>query len=73
MSVYEDVVATGKTYLGPATEAFLSRQCKWHLKKQPAELTREDLPELAKWCEIGGGLVMDKARAAELAGKIKVL
>jgi hypothetical protein len=73
VSVYEEVVATGKMYLGPATEAFLNRQCKWHLKKQPAEMTRSDLPELAKWCEIGAGLVMDKAKATELANKIKVL
>jgi hypothetical protein len=73
VSVYEEVVAASKVYLGPAAEAFLNRQCKWHLKKLPAEMTRSDLAELAKWCEIGGGLVMDKAKATEFANKVKAL
>ncbi len=73
MTVYEKVVATSKTYLGPATESFLSRQCKSHLKKLPEQLMTEDLENLAMWIEIGAGLVMDKAKATELAGKVRVL
>lgn len=73
MSVYEKVVATSKPYLGPATESFLSRQCKAHLKKQPDELISADLATLASWIEIGAGLVMDQAKATELAGKVKGL
>jgi hypothetical protein len=73
VTVYEKVVATSKNYLGPATESFLSRQCKSHLKKQPDELMTSDLEALAMWIEIGAGLVMDKGKATELAGKVRVL
>jgi hypothetical protein len=73
VTVYEKVVATSKNYLGPATESFISRQCKSHLKKQPDELMAADLEALAMWIEIGAGLVMDKAKATELAGKVKTL
>jgi hypothetical protein len=73
VTIYEKVVATSKTYLGPATESFLSRQCKSHLKKTPEELATADLEALAMWIEIGAGLVMDKAKATELAGKVRGL
>jgi len=73
MTTYEKVIATGKVYLGPATEAFVNRQCKWHLKKTPETLAAGDLAELAKWIEIGAGLVMDKGKATELAGKVRTL
>ena len=73
MTTFEKVIATGKVYLGPATEAFVGRQCKWHLKKTPEELATADLIELAKWIEIGAGLVMDKTKATELAAKVRLL
>lgn len=43
MTVYEKVVTVSKHYLGPAAEAFISRQCKSHLKKEPSELASADL------------------------------
>ncbi len=73
MSLYETVVNTGKPYLGPAAESFIARQCKSHLKIDPAALSRPHLKELAKWMEIGGGLIMDSAKAAEMAKKILAL
>jgi hypothetical protein len=74
MSATSDkVVAIAKPYLGPATEAFLARQCKAHLKIELAELNSSSLKDLAKWVEIGGGLVMDPAKAAELARKVAAL
>jgi len=73
VTVYEKVVATSKTYLGPATESFIGRQCKSHLNKQPDQLMAADLEALAMWIEIGAGLVMDKGKATELAGKVRVL
>ena len=73
MTTYEKVIATGKFYLGPATEAFVARQCKRHLQKAPEQLASDDLAELAKWIEIGAGLVMDEAKATELAGKVRAL
>ena len=38
MTVYENVVSVSKSYLGPATEAFIARQCKSHLKKDAARV-----------------------------------
>lgn len=73
MTVYEKVVSVSKIYLGPATEAFIARQCKAHLKKEAAELAAADLVNLAKWLEIGAGLLMDQGKASELARKVKTL
>jgi|HubBroStandDraft_5_1064220.scaffolds.fasta_scaffold1405215_1 hypothetical protein len=73
MTVYEKVVSVTKTYMGPATEAFLSRQCKSHLKKEAADLATADLANLAKWMEVGAGLLMDPAKATELAKKVRAL
>ena len=73
MNVYEQVVSVSKVYLGPAAETFISRQCKSHLKKDPTQLATSDLVTLAKWVELGAGLLMDQAKAAELAGKLTLL
>jgi hypothetical protein len=72
-STYEKVVSVSKTYLGPATESFISRQCKSHLKKEPAQLMSSDLAALAKWMEVGAGLVMEQGKATELAKKVASL
>ncbi len=70
MKVYEKVVLVSKTYLGPATESFIARQCKSHLKKDPAALLTSDLATLAKWMEISGSLLMEQSKAAELSKQI---
>ncbi len=72
-TTYEKVVAVAKTYLGPATESFITRQCRSHLKKEPAQLMSADLAALAKWVEVGAGLVMDPGKATELAKKVAAL
>jgi len=66
----EKVVAISKPYFGPATEAFLNRQCKAHLNIEVAALAQPHLKELSKWVQTSGALLMDAAKAAELAGKI---
>jgi hypothetical protein len=74
MTVYEKVLSITKPYLGPAADAFIARQCKSHLKKEAAELASADLATLAKWMEIGAGLLMDdKAKVTELATKVRKL
>jgi hypothetical protein len=60
--------------MGPAAKGFLERQCKSHLKKETAALQKNDLDELAKWCQIGSQLVLgaavgDKVKAGLLALK----
>lgn len=71
MTTYEKVVSISKPYLGPAAEAFVARQCKSHLKKDAAELATADLIALARWMQIGAGLLMDPGKAIELATKVK--
>lgn len=74
MSALSDkVIAISKPYFGPATESFLSRQCKGHLNIEVAALTQSHLKELAKWVQTSGALIMDAAKAAEVASKISSL
>jgi hypothetical protein len=61
-------------YLGPAARKFLERQTITHMNGLSFDsIAQGHLAELAKWVEISAGLVIDKASAAELAGKIKTL
>jgi len=74
MSALSDkVIAISKPYFGPATEAFLNRQCKGHLNIDVSELAQSHVKELAKWVERSGALLMDAAKASEIAGKIAKL
>jgi hypothetical protein len=72
MSVYTNVFSVAQVYLGPATEKFLARQCKY-LKVEPADLTREHLKQLAWFAKNGAAAIMDLAQAEKLAGKIESL
>ncbi len=69
----EKVIAVSKPYFGPATESFLSRQCKGHLKVDVGDLTPSHLAELAKWVASSAALIMDPAKATEVANKIAKL
>jgi hypothetical protein len=69
-AISDKVIAISKPYFGPATESFLERQCKGHLNIDVSALTAAHLKELAKWVESSGALLMDAAKASEVAGKI---
>jgi hypothetical protein len=64
------VILIGKNYFGPAAESFLARQCKAHLKTELENITSGQLKDLAKWVEVGAALLMDQAKASELAHRI---
>jgi len=64
------VIAVSKPYFGPATESFLNRQCKKHLNIELNSLTEAHLEELAIWVKTSGALIMDAAKAADVARKI---
>ena len=66
----EKIIGLSKPYFGPATEPFLARQCKSHLKIELNDLGPAHLKDLAKWVELGAGLIMDPAKGTELARKI---
>ncbi len=67
MSVEQSCLAVLTKQMGPAAKGFLERQCKSHLKKDPAALVKADVEELAKWCQIGTQLVLGQA----VADKVK--
>jgi hypothetical protein len=74
MNLYDQVLKVATAYLGPAAEKFLQRQIKSHLKlSTPQALSPQTLPELARWCEISGALIMDKAKAEEFSKKVKAI
>lgn len=61
MTVEQDCLAVLIKQMGPAAKPFLARQCNHHLKKDPAALTKSDLDELARWCQIGTQLTLGAA------------
>ena len=65
MSIEQECVTVLTKHLGPAAPSFLSRQCKFHLKKEPAALQKTDLDELAKWVYIGVSLSINKTIAEQ--------
>ncbi len=69
MSIYSDVVGVSRVYLGPATEKFLERQCRF-LKVAPDALTKADLTKLAWLCKNAAEVVMDAAQAEKLSKSI---
>ena len=72
MSALSDkAVAISATYLGPAAKVFLERQTRAHMGGLPFEtLERQHLPELARWVHISAKLIIEPAKAKELADQI---
>jgi len=67
MTVEQDCLAVLAEELGPAAKAFLLRQCRSHLNKEPLMLQKSDIDNLAKWCEIG----IQSALGAQVAESVK--
>jgi hypothetical protein len=69
--ISEKVLKLTANYIGPAAQKFLERQTISHMNGlQFNALEKQHLPELSKWVNISAGLVIDKAKAQELANKI---
>ena len=72
--ISEKVLALTVQVLGPASHRFLERQTKFHLNGLAFDdLTREHIPELAKWVGISAQLIVDEKKATMLAETIKKL
>ena len=67
MTLEQDCLMVLTRQLGPVAKAFLDRQCRHHLKKEPSSLQKNDLEELAKWCQIGTQLTL----SAQIGEKVK--
>jgi hypothetical protein len=58
-SLYHSVIQATTEYLGPAAPRFIDRQIQNHLKKEPEELVRADMPVLIDWSKIALALLTD--------------
>jgi hypothetical protein len=67
MTTEKDCLAVVAEEVGPAAKPFLDRQCRVHLKKEPATLQKSDLDELAKWCAAS----LQMTLGAQIADKVK--
>ena len=73
MSELSDRILTiSLVYLGPAAKMFLERQTLAHMDKLKFEdITPSHLPELVKWINISGGLLIGAEKAKEFGEKIR--
>jgi len=70
MTPYDSVLAIAKTYLGPAAESFLSRQCQVGLKTEAAKITKAQYKDLAHTVEVAACRFIDRAKAEDMAKRI---
>lgn len=64
-SLYQRVVETTHTYLGPAAERFIARQVQNHLHKPPEELTHADLSRLVDWIRLAVSFLTEDSQIIE--------
>jgi hypothetical protein len=64
-TLYEQVVQTTNTYLGPAAERFIARKVHNHLKKRPEQLSQADLSVLIDWIQIAVSLLTEDSDIIE--------
>ena len=61
-------------YIGPASQKFLERQTVSHMNGLAFNtIEKKHIPELAKWVQVSGGLLIAPAKAKDLADKIHAL
>jgi hypothetical protein len=72
-SIHEEVIGLLVLTMGPAAKPFLERQCKFHLGKPAANLTKADIPLLAKWVEIGVGLALGEEVGAKVGARLRAM
>ncbi len=72
MNTYQKVLELISGYFANvnAADVFLTRQCKFHLSKEPAQVTMNDLWNLAHWTMVSGALLLGKGKAEEMSDKI---
>lgn len=50
--IYSELVRITEDFLGPAAQRFIDRQTKNHLKKEPGQLTYDELLQLTDWVKL---------------------
>lgn len=70
----DKVLKLTATYIGPASQKFLERQTVSHMDGLAFNmLEKKHLPDLAKWVNTSAGLLINPAKAKELADKISAI
>jgi hypothetical protein len=70
----DKVLKLTTVYIGPASQKFLERQTVSHMNGLAFNaLGKQHLPELSKWVNLSAGLLINPAKAKELADKISAL
>jgi hypothetical protein len=73
MTPYDSVLDIAKTYLGPAAEFFLARQCQVGLKMEAAKITKAHFKDLASTVEVAACRFIDRSKAEDMAKRIAAL
>lgn len=50
--LYKNILGIAEDYLGPAAQRFIDRQIAFHLHKNPQEITKADVANLAEWVSV---------------------
>lgn len=64
-TLYEEIVRIAEEFLGPAGERFIARQISFHLKKNPSEITKEDIPKISEWVKVSLALLTDDQKQVD--------
>jgi len=67
------IISVAEDYLGPSAERFIARQITTHLNIEVGAFSVDKLGELSQWVELSASLLIEKAKAKELAEKILTL
>jgi hypothetical protein len=64
-TIYQQAVEITKDYLGPAAERFISRQIIFHLQKDPEDLSKKDIPQLAEWVKVSISILTEDKKMVD--------
>lgn len=73
MSLFEQVVAEVKPFLGDRSNRFVRIQCENHLHIAPEKLSKDLLPQLSYWMMLSASLILSRDQAEDLEEKIITL
>jgi hypothetical protein len=72
--IYQELINATIPYLGPSSDRFISRQIRSHLKKEPEQVTSDDIRKLLDWIKLSMHLITDDSRLIdEYIYKLRVL
>lgn len=65
VSIYQQALIITKDYLGPAADRFLVRQITFHLQKEPEQLNKRDIPQLAEWVKVSIAILTEDKKMVD--------